>query len=280
FRECPTMAEFCRKVQERIEETREEAREECRTISRTISETICSWLPWPLDDIDFNIIDVHPRTAFLETIDADEKAADRTAFVMSNAQAAVKTGKPFQIYATLTGGQVDAFKHLTQCFADAAPPDKTPDKPKYTPGDKEDLIKILDLPCNLCAGYADFTYLDVKTQTPLTFQTKVMPGKAEKLPPVDDSGFSPGDKWTCGGALPSLPMLGSSQSLDPSKVKTAAEANAFNEAAKQKAKNNLINAGCYDQCRVDKATGKFKLIASAKKLYASGVLKDAPNGCH
>ena len=45
------MAERCRQIQERIEETRTEAREECRNVSRTISETVCSWLPWPLDDI-------------------------------------------------------------------------------------------------------------------------------------------------------------------------------------------------------------------------------------
>src|SRR6478736_980646 len=45
------MARVCRKVQERIEEKRQEAREVCQTVSRTISETVCSWLPWPLDDI-------------------------------------------------------------------------------------------------------------------------------------------------------------------------------------------------------------------------------------
>ncbi|MDL1865559.1 hypothetical protein FBQ90_10330 [Betaproteobacteria bacterium PRO5] len=45
------MARVCRKIQERIEKRRKEAREDCRNVTRTISETICSWLPWPFDDI-------------------------------------------------------------------------------------------------------------------------------------------------------------------------------------------------------------------------------------
>jgi hypothetical protein len=45
------MAQICREIQERIETTRNEAREECRNVSRTITETICSWMPWPLDEL-------------------------------------------------------------------------------------------------------------------------------------------------------------------------------------------------------------------------------------
>lgn len=41
----------CKQVQERIETTRTEAQNQCRSVSRTITETICSWLPWPLDDL-------------------------------------------------------------------------------------------------------------------------------------------------------------------------------------------------------------------------------------
>jgi len=42
---------ICKQVQERIETLRTEAHNQCRNVSRTISETICSWLPWPLDDL-------------------------------------------------------------------------------------------------------------------------------------------------------------------------------------------------------------------------------------
>lgn len=45
------MATICREIQERIETTRNEAREECQTITRTITETVCSWMPWPLDEL-------------------------------------------------------------------------------------------------------------------------------------------------------------------------------------------------------------------------------------
>ena len=42
---------ICKEVQERIETTRTEAQNQCRNVTRTITETICSWLPWPLDDL-------------------------------------------------------------------------------------------------------------------------------------------------------------------------------------------------------------------------------------
>ncbi len=42
---------ICKEVQERIETTRTEAQNQCRNVTRTISETICTWLPWPLDDL-------------------------------------------------------------------------------------------------------------------------------------------------------------------------------------------------------------------------------------
>lgn len=45
------MARICREIQDKITETRNEAHEECRNVSRQITETVCSWLPWPLDDI-------------------------------------------------------------------------------------------------------------------------------------------------------------------------------------------------------------------------------------
>lgn len=42
---------ICKQVQERIETTRTEAQNQCRNVTRTITETICTWLPWPLDDL-------------------------------------------------------------------------------------------------------------------------------------------------------------------------------------------------------------------------------------
>lgn len=42
---------ICKQVQERIESTRTELQNQCRNVTRTITETICTWLPWPLDDL-------------------------------------------------------------------------------------------------------------------------------------------------------------------------------------------------------------------------------------
>lgn len=238
-------------------------------------------LPWPLDDIDFNIVDVHPRTAFLETVTSDTQPAPQGAFVMSDWQNAAKTGQLFKTYIPLGGAPVDGLKHLEKCLKEPAPPPQSIPPVSYTPGDPEDLVENLDLPCNICAGFPSFTYIDVKSEKPLVFEKKTVKGQAGKTAPfVDDSKLPAADRWTCGGALPSLPTIASSGPAFPKEVKTAADAKQYNEAAKAKAMKGMINVGCYDQCRVNKKTGKFELIMSAKKLYALGIIKDALNGCH
>lgn len=238
-------------------------------------------LPWPLDDIDFNILDVHPRTAFLETVDAAHNPANREAAVMADSQNFAATGAAFKLYKTLDGTNVDGVAHLQQCFASPPPPEKKPEKPTYAPGDPEDLVSSLEMPCNICVGNAEFQYLDVKTQNPLTFVLKSVPAFAEKLQPVSDATLSAADKWSCGGALPEAPTIAYvPQSIDPSKATTAAQANGINAASAEKAKKGFKNAGCYDRCRLDQQSGKFELVQSAKSLFASGVIKDAPNGCY
>ncbi|HXI87725.1 MAG TPA: hypothetical protein VNH64_09715, partial [Parvularculaceae bacterium] len=239
-------------------------------------------LPWPLDDIDFNIVDVHPRSAFLEQIDADTKGGDHAALAVSDSQFFRSTGKVFRTYSPLTGGNVVGAEHLQACLTQPAPPKKEPDKPKYKPGDPKDLVDEIDMPCNICTGYADFNYLSTKTKVPLTFELKTVKGYAAKIPPVDDAALPASEKWTCGGPAPKqseFGLLAPPGSPDPSTIKTKADADAYNKAAAAKAKNNMKNVGCYDQCRVNKKTGAFELVTSAKILYAAGVIKDAPNGC-
>ena len=136
------------------------------------------------------------------------------------------------------------------------------------------------MPCNICMGHAEFQYLDVKTQNPLTFEVKTIPGVAEKEPFVDDSVFAPSDRWQCGGALPTPVGMVALPKLDPAKITTAEAARAYNDAAAANAANSIKNLGCYDQCRVNHDSGAFELIASAKQLFAQGVIKDTPNGCH
>jgi hypothetical protein len=201
---------------------------------------------------------------------------------MTNAQEAVKTGKPFQLYQTLMGGGSDGFKHLLACFADPAPPAKEPPPPKYKKGDPTDLIEVLDMQCNLCIGHADFTYVDVKSESPLAFETKTVKGFAGKYPYMSDASLPPSQKWTCGGSLPGATSIaGPLPKQDPTKFKTKAAADAYNSAAVAAAKNGLKNIGCFDQCRVDQSTGKWeKIVKSAKTLYAEGKITGVPNGCY
>lgn len=238
---------------------------------------LCCWL----DDIDFDIINIHPRAPLAEEIKSATKPADREAGAMTSALEAVKTGKRFQLYQTLTGGVVDGFKHLIDCFAEEAPPEKAPPPVTYKKGDPKDLIKNLDMQCNICIGHADFTYVDVKTQNPLTFEVKTIKGSAGKYPFVSDAALPASEKWTCGGPLPARSIAGPLGTPDPSKIKTKAEADAYNKAAMAAAKNSIKNLGCFDQCRVNQATGQWdKIVKSAKTLYAEGGITGTPKGCH
>ena len=45
------MARICKTVQDRIETTRTDAVNQCHNVSHSISNTVCSWMPWPFDDL-------------------------------------------------------------------------------------------------------------------------------------------------------------------------------------------------------------------------------------
>jgi len=238
-------------------------------------------LPWPLDDISFTLLDQHPRAAFLETVDASSAPSAQSARAVADSQHFAATGSMFSAYKTLSGANVDGVQHLAQCFAEPAPPEKTPPAITYEPGDPKDLIENLEMPCNICIGHAEFPYLDVKSQSPLTFALKKLPAVAQKIQPVSDAALPASEKWVCGGPLPEGATIAYvPQAIDPAKVKTADEAKAFNKASQEKASKGFKNAGCYDRCRLNAASGKFELIQSAKSLYAAGIIKDAPNGCY
>lgn len=223
-------------------------------------------LPWPFDDIDFNIVDVHPRSAFLEKKDAANQTSQQKAAAVADWQNFLKTGKMFSLFSPLDGGAVDGLAYIQACLSDPAPPESKPDEPIYEPGDGNDLVDVIDMPCNICIGVPDYVYNSVKydpTQKPLHFKTekKTLKGWAVKAKPVDDSNIAPGDRWTCAGEVvpPPTNITHVDSSTTPGVIK---------------------NLGCYDECRLNKQTGTFSVIASAKQLYAQGILKDTPNGCY
>ncbi|MBY0421926.1 MAG: hypothetical protein K2Q06_06445 [Parvularculaceae bacterium] len=223
-------------------------------------------LPWPFDDIDITVLDVHPRTSFLEKTTGDAKAAPASTYASLNAQEAVKTGKLFQTFLAL-GGATDATAYLQACVAQPAPPAAEPPPPGYKKGDPNDLVKVIDLPCNICIGMPDTPWVGKKKDPNAVYPGPTPKGVAKgfafKYKPVDDSGLPASQRWTCGGEVPS-----SSATL----AKAPASANPY--------LNKIKNAGCYDQCRVDQSTGQFTIVESAKSLYAKGVMKNAPNGCY
>lgn len=238
-------------------------------------------LPWPLEDIDFNIINAHPRTPFLETMDVGDDRSKQQALVISDWQHFIKTAQPFKLFSPLGSGPVDGVAYVQKCLAETPPPENQPGPPTYTPGNPEVLTDVLDLPCNICVGQPEFTYVDLKTRVPPVFVTKVMKGHAEKVQYVDDSVLAPTDRWVCGGSLPApVGVMVAAPEMLPENVKTEDEANKYNKWAAEKAAKGFKNLGCYDQCRVNKETGKFELVTSATQLFLQGILKDAPNGCY
>lgn len=238
-------------------------------------------LPWPLEDIDFNIINAHPRAPFLETVTADTVESQQKAHVLSDWQHFLRTSQLFKVFTPFDGAAVSGVEYLQQCLADPPPPPQKPEKPIYKPGDPEDLVEFLDMPCNICVATPDMTYLDVKSQSPLTFETKTIKGHASKTEPqADDSALPASDRWTCGGPLPPTASTLAVGPMSVANVKTADDAKKYNKWVAAQAQKGLRNVGCYDQCRVNKTTGKFELTVSAKQLFAQGLLTDAPNGCY
>ena len=90
-------------------------------------------LPWPLKTLKFTIIDIHPRTAFLEKKDAGVDRSDQQALVMSDWQHFLRTADLYKIFTPLAGGAVNGAAYIEQCLADPPPPPKEPEDPSYTP---------------------------------------------------------------------------------------------------------------------------------------------------
>jgi hypothetical protein len=217
---------------------------------------------WP-DDIDFNIVDLHPRTAFLESKAGDTQPSKQAAFALADWQNFVKTQKLFSSFTPLNGTPTDGVAYIAQCLKQDAPPAKNPPENPYVPGDPQDLVDVIEMPCNVCIGMPDIRYQYPLEWDPVTHhvtksETRTQKGFAFKQPPAVTDELKPGDQWECGGSVPQMGIT----KVPPSQVK---------------------NLGCYDQCRVNKATNTFTVTASAKTLWAQGKFTGKslpPNGCH
>ncbi len=125
-------------------------------------------LPWPLDDIDVTLINVHPRTTLLESVVDGQGQGNRSASATSQASLAGHNmnGEWFQSYQRLNGGAAaSGRKQVEQCLASPAASAPAPAAPSYQPGKPEDLLKIVKYPCNICVGTEGFSYQDENNVT-------------------------------------------------------------------------------------------------------------------
>ena len=146
-------------------------------------------LPWPFDDIDKNLIDIHPRTTLLE---ANDKGYDQSAAkidMRSEGAKVVATKEYFQTYLTSSGPK-KGLPYIAACLKAPAESAPLPSDPTYEPGNPEDLLEDILYPCNICVGMNDEVYKD-------PFGTHTIKGFLTTYFPSDINERPDGVKWTC-----------------------------------------------------------------------------------
>lgn len=91
----------------------------------------------------------------------------------------------FSTYATLSGTTPDAEEHIKECLEKPTEPGEMPPSPTYEPGNPEDLLGLLEYPCNICIGWSDYTYYNSETgkyETIPEYVGTIFPAKVNDKP--------------------------------------------------------------------------------------------------
>lgn len=148
-------------------------------------------LPFPLKDIDINLINIHPKTTVLEVIDVNYGKGNRSAQAASQSAKILTSGKFYQTYRSFNGYNGDGSAHIKACLAAPNAQGNLPEKPAYTPGNPEDLTKDILYPCNICVGMNTYSYVDQNRKT------NVINGFLNVLFPVTQNNKPANTRWTC-----------------------------------------------------------------------------------
>lgn len=141
-------------------------------------------LPWPLDDIDLNLINVHPRTTVLEVNNVDYDESSKLAQAHSSSSKILATKNLFYNYKTFNNYSGAPINHLKECIAKPTADGSLPPTPEYKPGNEVDLLKGIEYPCNICVMMDTYTYKDEnkKTQTIEGFLEVLFPASQDHIP--------------------------------------------------------------------------------------------------
>jgi len=88
-------------------------------------------------------------------------------------------------------------QHIKMCFAKDSETAPMPPEPTYTPGNPEDLVELIEYPCNICVGWDDIAYQDDENKP------QIEKGQVGVILPAPQDGFAPADKWNCKRAVQS-----------------------------------------------------------------------------
>jgi hypothetical protein len=148
-------------------------------------------LPWPLDDIDVDLINIHPVATPLESTVSAYNPSSKTAYAFTQSKASAMTGEWFQQYHKFSGAVPSGKAEVLSCLSAPNVSQAPPPAPTYTPGNPKDLTKLLQYPCNICVGMNEYKYKDEKGVE------HVVPGFIKTFFPADESSMPASDRWSC-----------------------------------------------------------------------------------
>lgn len=146
-------------------------------------------LPFPFDDIEATLIDLHPRATLAEATSNGYGTSVPAANASSQASKIVATNNFFQSYNTLLGPK-DGLKHIQACLATPKKDAPAPADPVYEPGNPQDLIEGILYPCNICVGMNDYSYTALG-------KVNTIKGFLELYFPADQSTRPGSTQWAC-----------------------------------------------------------------------------------
>ncbi len=148
-------------------------------------------LLWPLKPIDLDLVDLHPIVTPLESIVSGYSPGSQTAYAFTEAKASAASGEWFQQYHKFSGAVPSGKAEVTACLKAPSTSQPPPPAPTYTPGNPQDLTKIIQYPCNICIGMHEYKWTDNDGKE------HVISEFLETLFAADESSMPAAAQWNC-----------------------------------------------------------------------------------
>lgn len=149
-------------------------------------------IPLLFTTIDVDLINIHPKTVLAKAVSNGSGTGNRYASAKTQLTTATTGAKVmFQEYHTFLNTNPVGTEHIKTCLASPAVSQPPPGEPTYTPGSTDDLIKGVLYPCNICAGFNDFQYVDDNNQT------QTIKGFLDQWFPASQAHKPPASRWSC-----------------------------------------------------------------------------------